>query len=248
VWYRCLAPIPGLILTASPSFLTVDDVSRRFGSRMVVNRVTLAVSGGEIHLLVGPNGSGKSTLARLAVGLLRPHTGRVAVAGADPRTVASVRAGVGFAGHEAQLYDDLSAEDNLRFAARLTGHPDPAGLAREALERFGAASERRTPVRRLSRGFMQRVALARSLVHRPKLVVWDEPMTGLDTPSIDRVVEVLAEERRRGTAVLLVSHDLPDLWQLATHVHVVVDGEIRLSEDGGRPLEAFRTAYGELVA
>lgn len=215
---------------------------------MVVNRVTLAVSAGEIHLLVGPNGSGKSTLARLAVGLLRPHAGHVAIGGSDPRTVASVRAGVGFAGHEAQLYDDLSAEDNLRFAARLTGSPDPAGLAREALERFGASGERRTPVRRLSRGFMQRVALARSLVHRPGLVVWDEPMTGLDTPSIRRVVDVLAEEQRRRTAVLLVSHDLPDLWPLATHVHVVVGGEIRLSTDRGMSLDAFRTAYAELVA
>ncbi|MHB1327009.1 MAG: ABC transporter ATP-binding protein [Gemmatimonadales bacterium] len=215
---------------------------------MVVNRVTLAVSGGEIHLLVGPNGSGKSTLARLAVGLLRPHSGRVTVAGVDPRTVASVRAGVGFAGHEAQLYDDLSAEDNLRFAARLSGGLDPTALARAALERFGASGERRTPVRRLSRGFMQRVALARSLVHRPGLVVWDEPLTGLDAPSIRRVAGVLAEEQQRGAAVLLVSHDLPDLWPLATHVHVVVSGEIRLSTDAVMPLETFRDAYAELVA
>ncbi len=95
---------------------------------------------------------------------------------------------------------------------------------------------------------MQRVALARSLVHRPGLVVWDEPMTGLDTPSIRRVVDVLAEEQRRGTAVLLVSHDLPDLWPLATHVHVVVGGEIRLSTDREMPLDAFRTAYAELAA
>lgn len=215
---------------------------------MVVNRVTLAVSGGEIHLLVGPNGSGKSTLARLAVGLLRPHTGRVTIEGVDPRTVASVRAGIGFAGHEAQLYDDLSAEENLRFAARLAGGPDPVALAQDALERFGASGERRTPVRRLSRGFMQRVALARSLVHRPRLVVWDEPLTGLDTPSIRRVTGVLEAERHRGAAVLLVSHDLPDLWPLATHVHVVVGGEIRLSTDAGMPLEAFHDAYAELIA
>ena len=179
--------------------------------RTVVNRVTLTVEPGEIHLIVGPNGSGKSTLARLGVGLLRPHHGRVRIDGSDPRAVEAVRARIGYLGHESQLYDDLSPLENLRFAARLHGLDDPDRAARTALDLVGVPADRPIKVRRLSRGFVQRVALARSLVHRPALLVWDEPLTGLDAGSVGRVIDLIAAEQGRGTAVMVISHDLPEL-------------------------------------
>lgn len=228
--------------------LAIDDVSRRFGRRTVVNRVTLTVEPGEIHLVVGPNGSGKSTLARLGVGLLRPHAGAVRVGGHDPRTVPSARGALGYLGHESQLYDDLTPAENLEFAARLLGVSHPGAAAATALGRFGVDPEGRVPVRRLSRGYVQRIALARSLVHRPALLVWDEPLTGLDAPTVEATVAVIEAERARGAAVMLISHDLPELWRLAAQVHVVRDGEIRLSADTGMTLEQFRTSYAGLLA
>ena len=229
-------PIPDL----APSLLTLDDVSRRFGGRTVLNRVTLAVEPGEIHLVVGPNGSGKSTLARLAVGLLRPHGGSVVLAGADPRRVDGVRTRIGFLGHESQLYDDLTPLANLQFAARLYGLANWDAAARTALARFEVAADTSIPVRRMSRGFIQRVALARSLVHRPGLLVWDEPLTGLDAARVERTIEVLKAEQAGGTGILLISHDLPDLWRLDARVHLLGGGEIQLSTDTGADLDQFR--------
>ncbi|MGE0442538.1 MAG: ABC transporter ATP-binding protein [Gemmatimonadales bacterium] len=222
-------------------------MSRRFGARTVLNGVSLVVNAGEIHLVVGPNGSGKSTLARLGVGLLRPHKGTVRIAGADPRAVDEIRARLGFLGHESQLYDDLTPFANLRFAASLIGVPDPAAAARTALQRFDVPPDLATPVRRLSRGFVQRIALARSLVHSPDLIVWDEPLTGLDAARVDRTIAILEAERDRGAAIVLISHDLPELWRLQARVHVLGGGAIQLATDTTRDLADFRRQYGELV-
>lgn len=216
--------------------------------RTVVNRVTLAVDPGEIHLIVGPNGSGKSTLARLGVGLLRPHRGQVRVAGLDPRAAESARARLGYLGHESQLYDDLSPLENLRFAARLHGLADADRAARAALDLVGVPPDRPIKVRRLSRGYVQRVALARSLVHRPALLVWDEPLTGLDAGSVGRIVDLIAAEQGRGTAVMVISHDLPELWRLNAQVHVVRDGELALSADTAMGLADFRARHGALMS
>ena len=158
---------------ALPPLLGLDQVSRRFGTRTVVDQVTLSINPGELHLVVGPNGSGKSTIARLGVGLLRPHQGSARVAGADPRSALDARRKIGYLGHECQLYSDLSPVENLRFAARLHGLPGADEAVSAVLDRLGVGSERETPVRRLSRGYVQRVALCRSLIHRPKLLVWD---------------------------------------------------------------------------
>ncbi len=228
--------------------LAIDDVSRRFGTRTVVNRITLTVDPGEVHLIVGPNGSGKSTLARLSVGLLRPHRGQVRIGGLDPRGVEAARARLGYLGHESQLYDDLSPLENLRFAARLHGVDDPDRAARAALDLVGVAPDRPIAVRRLSRGYIQRVALARSLVHRPALLVWDEPLTGLDAGTVSRVIDLISTEQRRGTAVILISHDLPELWRLPAQVHVIREGELVHSADTSLDLGQFRDRHGALMS
>jgi ABC-type multidrug transport system ATPase subunit len=233
--------------TSRPPLLVIDDVSRRFGLRTVVSHVTLAIDAGEIHLIVGPNGSGKSTLARLGVGLLRPHQGAVRLSGRDPRTDPPIRSAIGFSGHESLLYDDLSPLDNLTFAARLHGLRGPAAVAHAALDRWHIGAERSVPVRKLSRGFVQRVALARSLVHTPALVVWDEPLTGLDSVTVERAVAVAAEERQRGAALVVISHVLPDLWRVHSHAHVIRAGEVALSTDSPGELAEFSQRYAELI-
>ena len=226
-----------------PPLLGLDQVSRRFGTRTVVDQVTLSVRPGEFHLLVGPNGSGKSTIARLAVGLLRPQRGSARVSGADPRTSEATRRLIGYLGHESQLYADLTPVENLQFAARLHGMSNVDEAVSAMLDRLEVATERQTPVRRLSRGYVQRVALCRSLIHRPRLLVWDEPLTGLDQASLDRVVGLVESVLADGVAVLLVSHDLADLWRLSGQVHVVEQGKIRLSTSTAMPIGEFRRQY-----
>ena len=229
-----------------PPLLGLDQVSRRFGTRTVVDQVTLSVRPGEFHLLVGPNGSGKSTIARLAVGLLRPHRGSARVSGADPRTSEATRRLIGYLGHESQLYADLTPVENLQFAARLHGMANVDLAVSAMLDRLEVAAERTIPVRRLSRGYVQRVALCRSLLHGPRLLVWDEPLTGLDPASLDRVVRLVESVLADGVAVLLVSHDLAELWRLSGQVHVVEQGKIRLSSSTATSLGELRRQIAEV--
>jgi len=220
--------------------LELSQVTRRFGGRIAVERVSLSVRPGEIHLLVGPNGSGKSTLARLAVGLLKPHEGMVRIRGHDPRHDPAVRSLLGYCGHETQLYYDLSPRDNLRFIARLYGLGSGAeAVIDSTLGRFDIGPERNSPIRRLSRGLSQRVTLARSLLHEPALLVWDEPLTGLDRRTVEQVLAVMGEARDRGAGVLVISHDLPDLWRLDAHVHVLEQGRLATTTSTATPLADF---------
>jgi heme exporter protein A len=207
--------------------------------------VSLDVAAGEVRLLVGPNGSGKSTLARLAAGLLKPTRGSVQVAGRDPRRDAGARRAIGFVGHQSLLYDDLTPRENLRFTARLYGLP--AAAVERALDRLAVEGERALAVRRLSRGMVQRVALARALLPSPRLLILDEPFTGLDAPSAARLAGILVEERAAGAAVLVASHVLEDAWPIATAVMVLLLGRLAFAAAGGGPLDEFRRRYAEAI-
>ena len=225
--------------------LSLREVRRRFGRQIVLDGVSLTVKPGEIHLVVGPNGSGKSTLLRIAAGLLRAHGGEVRVGESDPRGAPLVRRSIGFLGHQSGLYDDLSPVENLAFVARLFGVADAGRRVGEALDRVAIGSDRTVPLRRLSRGTVQRIAIARSLLHGPRLVIWDEPLTGLDGLSVERVVELLTAARTAGQSVLLVSHDLEALWRLDALVHVLHRGRLQLSLEPGVGLSEFRRRYAE---
>lgn len=233
---------------ADTPVLSTSNVTRRFGRKAAVAGVSLSIGPGEIHALVGPNGSGKSTLARLVVGLLRPHSGSVAVGGHDPRLSAAARRLIGYLGHQSLLYRDLTPLENLHFVASLYQLSDPNAAATAALDDAGVGPERGTPLKRLSRGMVQRVALARSLVHRPALLVWDEPLTGLDQVSVARTVALMATVRASGTAVVLISHDLAELWRVSAQVHVLHRGTVRASADTSMPLDQFRARYAEVTS
>jgi heme exporter protein A len=231
----------------TPPLLCLSDVRRRFGRRTVLDGISLDVHPGAIHLIVGPNGSGKSTLERVAAGLLRCHGGSVRVTGEDPRHSISARRTIGFLGHQSALYDDLTPVENLRFTARLFGLAEAETAIAATLDRVAIGADLGVPVRRLSRGTVQRVAIARSLLPGPRLLVWDEPLTGLDGPSVDRMVELLQGAAIAGLGVLVVSHDLDPLWRLDARVHVLHRGRIALTADTGVPLTDFRRRYRELL-
>jgi len=228
--------------------LSAHGLVRAFGALQVLRGVDLEVRAGELLAVAGPNGAGKTTLLRLLAGLMRPSAGDVWVRGRRlSRDDPGARRSIGLLSHHTFLYDDLTPAENLQFTARLYGLPDPAGAARTALEEVGLAGRADTPVRHLSRGLLQRAAIARALLHQPDILLLDEPFTGLDAPAADRFRALLASQLARGRALVLVSHHLAEAWELATRVAVLAGGRWVL--EGARPsdLAAFHVRYAELV-
>lgn len=232
--------------TAVP-LLQATAIERRFGASRVLRGVSLDVGPGECHLIVGPNGAGKSTLLRILAGLARPSSGRLLLFGSSVSGNAANRTGMGLLSHQTHLYDDLTPAENLIFAARLHGMPDPFGSARAGLDAVGVPGGGIDPVRRLSRGTVQRVAIARALLTAPRLLLLDEPFVGLDPEALERVIGLFREQLDRGRGVVLVSHELHQAWELATHAHVLVRGEWKVSGPVEGTLERFLRQYRDAL-
>jgi len=181
----------------------VRGVTKRYGGTMALRGVTATFREGELVLVEGPNGSGKSTLLGVLGFAIRPTSGTVTI---DPEKNAK-RADVGWLSHETLAYADLSGRKNLELAAEWYGL-DAAEVWGAAQERFqlGAFAER--PLRTNSRGQRQRVALAKALLHQPKILLLDEPTTGLDTVGVERLLVVVQEEVEQGAVVVVVAHDV----------------------------------------
>jgi heme exporter protein A len=188
-----------------PAGFQAADLDRRFGEREALAGVTVTLPAGRTLGVFGPNGAGKSTLLRVLATLLRPHGGQVSVLGCElPEQEHHVRGLVGFLGHEPLLYRDLTPRENLRFHARL--RELPIERVDEMLGAVGMTRRANDPVRELSRGMVQRVAVARALLHDPPLLLLDEPYTGLD-PAARELLEPLIGKASERTRVL-VTHDI----------------------------------------
>lgn len=206
--------------------MAMREVSHRYGNRVALRRVSLSARSGDIVGLIGKNGAGKTTLLRIAAGLLVPLAGEVTVGG----RAAATRRGrelVGFVPDEPGLDGDATVEEYLTSMARLggVGRRDVAERVTWVVERCQLDGVRRRLVRGLSRGFRQRVALAQAIVHHPKVVLLDEPTTGLDPPQIRHFHQLLQTLPGR-PAVVLSSHLLPQVAEVATRVVVIHDGAI----------------------
>ena len=176
--------------------------------------------------LFGPNGAGKTTLMRVVAGLLRPTTGSVHVSGRSLRDDAAARSQVGLISHQSMLYRALTARENVEFAAKMYGVPNPKAAAMLALERMKILDRRETPVRALSRGLQQRVSIARAIVHDPRVVLLDEPYTGLDAAGGAALTEMLHLLRASGAALILVTHNVEEGLAVASHAVVMIAGRI----------------------
>ena len=189
--------------------LTVDDVSRHFGRRRAVSSITFQASRGTVLGLLGPNGAGKSTLLAMLATLLRPSGGRIRYGAHDAAAHgAALRGSIGVLGHDLFLYPELTAQENLEFFAALYGIADPRRAALESLRQAGLAGRAGDPVSNFSRGMRQRVALERALIHRPRLLLLDEPFTGLDDASAAALAARLRSLKKDGAIVVLATHDL----------------------------------------
>ena len=224
--------------------LTFTDVSRHFGRRRVLNKISFQCEAGEIVALLGSNGAGKSTLLSIAATLLDASSGDVRYGGALARAAgAELRARIGVLGHDLSIYPELSAAENLRFFARVYGVSDVDAAVGAALRRAGL-DQRDDPCGRFSRGMRQRLALERALLHRPRLVLLDEPFTGLDDAATEALRERLRELRTDGCIVLLATHDLETIDGLADRAVVLVGGRLVPIDDSatGSLRERYRRA------
>jgi heme exporter protein A len=214
-------------LPASPDATPVEvrGVARLFGAVRALAGIDLRLAAGECCLLLGPNGAGKSTLLRILATLLRPTTGDVRYGGRSAAEGGvALRARLAFLAHRTQLYGDLTGRESLALAAALHGVAGDA--ADRWAERVGLPPFQDRPVRTYSRGQTQRVALARTFVGDPSLVLLDEPTTGLDPEAVDTLRGILADRRARGATLVVATHD-PQLFDgLATRTVRLAAGRI----------------------
>jgi heme exporter protein A len=184
--------------------LQVERLARHYGEREALSDVSLQLQEGHTLVVLGPNGAGKTTLLRVLATLLRPHSGRVRVLGRElPEDAWAVRGRIGLLGHEPLLYRELTARENLRYHARLHGVAD--ARVEELLEAVGIAGRGREPLRTLSRGMVQRVAVARAVLHGPELLLLDEPHSNLDPAAVELVAPLIGG--RSGRTRVICSHD-----------------------------------------
>ncbi len=191
------------------SVIEVSGLARRFGERWALRGVSLRVEAGEVVALLGRNGSGKTTLLRILSTVLRPTRGTGRIFGHDLiKEAAEIRGEIGVLGHSAGLYGDLTATENLRFALRMFGMPVEPDIIHDALEAVSLGRDANARVRGFSAGMQRRLALARLLIRRPRLVLLDEPYASFDSSGIDLVNRFLAEHQARGGAAVVATHDL----------------------------------------
>ena len=225
--------------------LTFTDVSRHFGRRRVLNKVSFRCEAGQIVALLGANGAGKSTLLGIAATLLDPSSGRVEYGDATSASGAELRARIGVLGHDLFIYPELSAAENLAFFARAYGVSDVNGAVRDALNRAGL-EQRDDPAGRFSRGMRQRLALERALLHRPRLVLLDEPFTGLDDAATAALRARLSDLRGDGCIVLVATHDLETIDGVTDRAVLLRGGRLVPIDSGAGSLrERYRLANRE---
>lgn len=203
-------------------------LTRFFGVYAALRNVSFTVPEGQCVALLGRNGAGKTTLLRLLAGINTPSEGALDVFGAPPEKP-STRRMIGFLGHGSGLYDELSAEENLVLAARVHGLTHPESLARQWLQRVDLHRLARSRPSEFSRGMRQRLALARVLIAKPKLLLLDEPLTALDDRATRMVRELLEEAWKGGTTLFMSTHHLSEGMQIATHILLLDRGRVAYS-------------------
>ncbi|MBW3660967.1 MAG: heme ABC exporter ATP-binding protein CcmA [Gemmatimonadetes bacterium] len=230
--------------------LEIEGLTRYYGSNPALDDVSLALEAGEFLVVLGPNGAGKTTLVKTIARLVRPSGGRIRLDGEDWLSAPSERQSqVGMLSHATYLYDGLSAIENLVFYGRLYGLEDPESRGREALAVVGLEGMADERAGTMSRGQVQRLSIARAILHGPRLLLLDEPYAGLDPHAAGRLSGILERLSREGRTILLTTHDLDRAPTAASRYLVLVDGRVRAA--GARaelPEFELRTAYEAAVA
>lgn len=227
--------------------IEIEGFTKSFGSHIAVKDVSFDVRPGEVVGLLGPNGAGKTTTLRMLSTTLRPTSGTARIAGYDVvREPDEVRASIGVLPTDPGLYGRLTAEENLRFFGRL------AGLSGAELERridrllkwLGMDEHRKRRTEGFSKGMRQKIALARSILHEPPVLILDEPTAGLDVSAARTIIDFIQESKAAGRTVLFSSHYLVEAERVCDRIAIIADGRIRAT---GTPEEICREAGADTL-
>jgi heme ABC exporter ATP-binding subunit CcmA len=211
----------------SDLYLEIRGLKKSFGLKPVLRGIDLSLPRGGRMALMGANGAGKTTLLRILAALTRPGSGSVTINGLDiERDAQQVRRLVGFVAHQPYLYDELSALENLLFFGKMYGVKDAQARSRQLLKRVGLERRAGDRVGTFSRGMVQRLSLARALLHAPQFLLLDEPDTGLDQEGVQIVTTLLDEHTRQGGTALFTTHQPERAYALANNIITLHGGRI----------------------
>jgi heme exporter protein A len=211
-----------------PLAIELDQVWKYYGDYPALREFSLTVPESSCCALLGRNGAGKTTLLRIVAGLSPFQRGAIHVFGQAPRT-GIARRQIGFLGHGIGVYEDLSARENLKFFAQIAGVENSRSIVGDWLERVGLARVAAMPVRQFSRGMRQRLALARTFLHTPNLLLLDEPFTSLDDRAIAMLSGLLLQARQRGATIVLSTHQIREALAIASNVALIENGKLRFT-------------------
>jgi ABC-2 type transport system ATP-binding protein len=218
-----------------PCVVRLEGIAKRYGTVDAVRDLNLSVRKGEIYGFLGPNGAGKTTTILMLLGIERPTAGRIEVfARPGPLDPFEVKRRIGVVSEAQYLYDDMSAWEYLMFFARLYRVERAEARAQALLERLNLWEFRRLRARDHSRGMQQKLGLTRALLHRPELLVLDEPVSGLDPHGIRQVRELLVEQNRQGATIFISSHILSEVERTAHRVGILHGGRLVAEDEVGR--------------
>jgi heme exporter protein A len=210
--------------------IEVRRLVKRFGLKTVLKGMDFSAHEGEFIAVLGPNGTGKTTFLRILASLSRPTMGDVKIAGFSlPHQASAIRKRLGVVSHMPLLYGDLTANENLLFFSRLFGVPSMQERINEVLEQVGLATRRHELVRTFSRGMQQRLAIGRAILHEPDILLFDEPYTGLDQDACDMLDQLLTLVANQGRTVVMTSHDMARVENLASRFDILSRGSISAS-------------------
>ena len=205
----------------------VHDITKNFGSMTVLDNVNFSVKGGEFLTIVGPNGAGKTTLVKIMATLVNATGGMVEIGGFNvKKSPEKVRAIIGVISHNTYLYNELTAGENLKFFGKMYAIPEIVGRVDEVLGETGLSDRKHDRVGTFSRGMKQRLSIARAILHKPSVLLLDEPYTGLDqqaSASLERVLDSLTGS---GITTIMISHDLTRSLALSDRVMILASGKV----------------------
>ena len=227
----------------------VKKLCRSYGMQRVLQNLDISLQSGELVCLLGPNGAGKSTLIRLLSGLLKPTAGEITIDGAlVDFSEAEARRKIGLILHQTFLYEQLTGIENLQLYARLYGTRLTESDLKQLMVRVGLGKVRPVPVRSYSRGMKQRLTIARALLNNPQILLLDEPYTGLDQQGSAMLNQLLAEEQENQRIILLTTHELSFIRQVASRFDILHRGRIAESiPNANLSLDELQDRYSAVV-
>ena len=207
--------------------LQASQITKRFGNKIVLRRLTINLNKGESVAILGPNGAGKTTLINILATLLKPTDGELTINSEDARkNPFRLRPQIGFVGSEPNAYLEFTPYENLKFFGQLYGVKNLDAKIDELLEHVGLVAFAREPIKIFSSGMLKRFSIIKALIHKPDILLFDEPFTGLDAVAKQFVLNLIRDERTRGTGIIFSTHDIELAYEAASKFTFLFGGRI----------------------